>query len=210
MRVFNDHILLPYRQSKLKERIAPFLHDVGTVLDVGTKDGRLAYELMKITECHMTGLDVYIQPQSYIDVHHYDGGVFPFSDNSFDCVLMIDMLHHTEDMDKMLAEACRVARRFVIIKDHYWETRLDLIALHVGDFLANVPYNVPLTYNYNRLAEWMSLFKRHKLEEIDHVAFKFNPLEPSYHIITKLLLPKATLAYSGSEKEIVYEKTYFK
>jgi SAM-dependent methyltransferase len=190
MRALNDRVF-PYRYVQLTERIAPLLDDVADVLDVGTGDGHLAHYLKEASGCHVTGLDVCLQPHSYIDVHHYDGRTFPFDDNAFDCVLMIDMLHHTEDIEQMLAEACRVARRFVLIKDHFWETRFDMVTLHVADYLGNIPYGVPLPYNYLRLEEWQSLFERHNLDELNRSTFKYMPLEPAQHIMTKLQLENA-------------------
>jgi SAM-dependent methyltransferase len=186
MRKFNDAFVLPYRHNKLIDILMPFLNDVGTVLDVGPKDGKLAYDLMEKSECQMTGLDVHLQPYTYIDVHHYDGGTFPFSDNAFDCVMMIDMLHHTENIEQILSEAKRVARRFVIIKDHYWQTRFNLLSLYLGDYLANMPYGVPMTYNYLRLAEWGRLFEQLQLAKVECSTFKYTFLEPAAHIVVKL------------------------
>lgn len=190
MRALNDRVF-PYRYVQLTERIAPLLHDVSDVLDVGTGDGHLAHHLKEASGCHITGLDVCLQPESYIDVHHYDGRTFPFDDNAFDCVLMIDMLHHTEDIERIVAEACRVARRCVLIKDHYWQTRIDMAMLHAADYLGNIPYGVPLPYNYLRLEEWESLFERHNLGEMNRATFKYMPLEPAQHIMAKLQLVNA-------------------
>jgi SAM-dependent methyltransferase len=186
IRKFNDQFAFPYRYGKLTERLAPLLHDVDSVLDVGTGDGRLGRHLMDATGCHITGLDVCLQPHPHIKVHHYNGRKFPFADDTFDSVLMVDMLHHANNIEQMLSEAHRVARRFVIVKDHYWNTRLDVATLHVADYLGNIPYGVPLPYNYLRLNEWQDMFKRHGLEELECATFKYNRLEPAHHIMVKL------------------------
>lgn len=186
IRKFNDRFAFPYRYKKLTARLAPLLHDVDNILDVGTGDGHLGRQLMDATGCHITGLDVCLQPHSHIDVHYYDGSTFPFADDTFDSVLMVDMLHHTDNIEQMLSEARRVARRFVIVKDHYWNTRLDVAALHVADYLGNIPYGVPLPYNYLRLAQWQDMFRRHRLVELECATFKYNRLEPAHHIMAKL------------------------
>lgn len=186
IRKFNDRLAFPYRYKKLTTRLVPLLHDVDDILDVGTGDGRLGRHLMDTTGCHITGLDVCLQPRTYIDVHHYDGSRFPFADNAFDSVMMVDMLHHTNNIEQMISEAQRVARRFVIVKDHYWNTRLDVVTMHVADYLGNIPYGVPLPYNYLRLEEWQDMFRRHKLVELQQITFKYNRLEPAHHILVKL------------------------
>lgn len=193
LQMLDEKVMFPYRYGKLMERILPALDGVTSILDVGTGDGHLANYLSQASGCPIVGLDVCLQPHSYIKVHHYDGHTFPFEDNAFDCVMMVDMLHHTTNIDQMVSEAYRVARRFVLIKDHYWNNRLDKVTLHVADYLGNIPYNVPLPYNYLRLDEWKALFHRHNPGEISHATFKFNPLEPAHHIMVKLQIEQATV-----------------
>lgn len=196
MQMLDDKIMFPYRYGKLTQRISPLLDEVTSILDVGTGDGHLAHHLIHSSGCSIVGLDVCLQPHSYIEVHPYDGRVFPFKDNSFDCVMMVDMLHHTTNINEMVSEACRVARRFVLIKDHYWNNRLDKVALHVADYLGNIPYNVPLPYNYLRLDEWEKLFYRHNLGKVSHATFKYNRLEPAHHIMVKLQIEKMAVKQS--------------
>jgi len=42
-------------------------------------------------------------------------GYLPFEDNSFDCVLCLEVLEHLEKLHAIFDECCRVARRHVII-----------------------------------------------------------------------------------------------
>ena len=49
----------------------------------------------------------------------YDGRRLPFANDSFDVALVLTVLHHTRHPACVLAEACRVARRVVIIEDVY-------------------------------------------------------------------------------------------
>ncbi len=187
-RTINDRLSFPYRNEHLTLKLAQQLERDAIVLDVGTGDGRLASLVQHTTPCTITGLDIYPQPHKHIDIHYYDGCYFPFADNAFDCVMMVDMLHHTLNMDQVLAEARRVSRRHVIIKDHYWENRLDRVALRMGDYIGNLPYNVALPYNFLSLDQWQGLFQRHQLHEVSRVNFKFHTLEPGKHFVTKLEL----------------------
>jgi SAM-dependent methyltransferase len=185
-RLLNETLSFPYRYIKLTKRIAPLLTGAAEILDVGTGDGRLAQYLINATGARITGLDVHLQPHSYIPVHQYDGCLFPFEDNSFDAVLLIDMLHHTANIDQLLLEASRVARQFVLVKDHYWNTRVDKYMLYLGDYIGNIPYGVPITYNFLNLPQWTTLFSRHRLGELHRLTFKYNRFEPAHHILVKL------------------------
>jgi hypothetical protein len=79
-----------------------------------------------------------------------------------------------------------VSRRYVLIKDHYWDTPLDLAGLCVADYLGNAPYGIPLPYHFLRLEEWVSLFRRHGLRIVSWGAWKLHPLDPCKHIVVKL------------------------
>ncbi len=186
MRMLYDRLMRPYRSARLKDRLIPLIDEGASVLDVGTGDGQLAHTIKEAARCNMVGLDVCLQPHSSIEVRHYDGHSFPFEDDSFDCVMMVDMLHHTTDIDRIFFEACRVSRRFLIVKDHYWKTPLEALTLRVADYMGNTPHNVPLPYNYLRLEEWENLFHRHNLDQISRATFKYHRLEPAHHIMVKL------------------------
>lgn len=186
VRALDENVLFPYRYTQLTGRLSPHLHDVTNVLDVGASCGRLARRLMGVTRCHIVGIDVHLQPNAAIEVRHYDGRTFPYADGAFDCVLMVDMLHHSADIDQMLQEACRVSRRYVLLKDHYWENSLDHILLRAADYLGNAPYGVSLPYRYLRQEEWADLFDRHHLKTVSLERFRYNPLDPCKHLVAKL------------------------
>jgi hypothetical protein len=186
IRSLDENVFFPHRYAELTERLRPHLADVTSVLDVGASCGRLARRLMDATGCHIVGIDVCLQPHSQIEVLRYDGRTFPFPDGRFDCVMMVDMLHHSIDIAQMLREACRVARRYVLIKDHYSDTPLDLAGLRLADYLGNAPYGVSLPYNYLRPEEWSGLFHRHGLKAVSTDNFRLHLLDPCKHMVVKL------------------------
>lgn len=186
LRAMNERVFFPYRYDQLTRLLTPHLQDVATVLDVGASCGRLARRLMDATGCSISGIDVHIQPHAKIPVRRYDGRSFPFPDSAFDCVMMVDMLHHTENIEQMLSEACRVSRRYVLIKDHYWETGSDLTALRIADYIGNAPYGISLPYTYLRLDEWANLFHRHGLKPLSWETPRLHPLDPCKHITVRL------------------------
>jgi len=186
MRAMNEHAFFPYRYARLTKMLSPFLSDVHSVLDVGASCGRLARRLMNANHCNIVGIDVCVQPHALIPVRHYDGHTFPFADGAFDCVMMVDMLHHTENIEPMIGEARRVSRRYILVKDHYWETEFDRFRLRATDYSGNAPYGVPLPYNFLRMDEWTNLFQRCRLRVVDQTSKKLHPLDPCKHLIVKL------------------------
>jgi SAM-dependent methyltransferase len=129
------------------------------VLDVGCGDGLLAHQIMlKRPDIDLRGIDVLIRKQTYIPVDAFDGQAFPYGDASFDVVLFVDVLHHTEAPMVLLREAARVARKAIVIKDH---TRNGLLAgpiLRFLDWVGNARHGVMLPYNYWPQQRWIETF----------------------------------------------------
>jgi len=126
------------------------------ILDVGCGDGHIAKTLAEQLGdgCEISGIDVMVRDTAAIPVTQYDGRTIPFGDDSFDTVLLVDVLHHTDDAGSLLAEAARVARGSVIVKDHVCESRLDKWLLSFMDWVGNRPHGVVLEYNYLSAAAW--------------------------------------------------------
>jgi SAM-dependent methyltransferase len=190
----DEKFLFPYRYARLTELLSPQLQGCRTVLDVGASCGRLGRRLADATGCQIMGIDVWLQPESYIEVRPYDGETFPFGNATFDCVMMVDMLHHTLNIQRMISEARRVARRCVVIKDHYWDTRLDLAGLRLADALGNAPYGISLPENYLRLDQWADLFRAQRLTIAHQRTFRLHPLEPVKNLIVRLAVPEGDTA----------------
>ena len=82
----------------------------GLVLDIGCRSENLKYVLAN-REIHYYGLDLY--PPADI-VGNLEMGL-PFEDASFDTVVALDVLEHTDNIYKACNELCRVARNYVLI-----------------------------------------------------------------------------------------------
>lgn len=186
VRALQENLFFPYRLSALTRRLGPYLGGVTSVLDVGASCGRLARRLAHATGCAITGVDVLLQPTSYVEVILYDGQTLPFNDGAFDCVMMIDMLHHCLDIKQIVREARRVARRYVLIKDHHWDTAVDWACLCVADYLGNAPYGIALPYQYLRIDEWAGLFRRTNLAVVSQGAWRYFALDPCKQFVVKL------------------------
>ncbi len=147
------------RVRVLAGHLADAIPGRGTVLDLGCGDGSVAVELMKLRpDLKVEGVDVLLRPQTHIPVTLYDGATLPFAPESFDYVTIVDVLHHTDDPAAVLAEAARVARRGVIIKDHLREGLGAFPTLRLMDWVGNRGHDVRLPYNYLSKAEWDAVF----------------------------------------------------
>ena len=94
--------------------------DQGKVLDIGSGDG-LFLSLLKQKGIEGEGLDISEEGVAKTRAKGLTASLFdfndpiPFADNTFDTVVMLDVLEHFYAPDTLLKEAVRVSKRFVII-----------------------------------------------------------------------------------------------
>lgn len=163
----HSRLIFPRRKRVLVERISPLLSDGCTVLDVGTGDGSIAAALQKANPgVVVTGIDVLVREDAAIPVIEYDGINIPYANSSLDVVLFVDVLHHTRNPQRLLNEAARVAKRWVIIKDHNRNGFLAGTTLRLMDWAGNVRFGVALPYNFLSREEWKAAYKRAGLEMV--------------------------------------------
>lgn len=149
------------RVEVLSAALAQAIPQSGEVLDLGCGDGQVAVALMRQRpDLSVQGVDVLVRPVTHIPVTQYDGTVLPFANASFDYVSIVDVLHHTDDPAAVLAEAARVGRRGVVIKDHLREGVLAGPTLRLMDWVGNRGHDVRLPYNYLNQPEWDAVFAR--------------------------------------------------
>jgi SAM-dependent methyltransferase len=100
------------------------------------------------------GVDVLVRDDALIEVEAFDGERLPAAEDDFDVVLFVDVLHHTDHARPLLREARRVAKRWVVVKDH---TRNGLLAgptLRLMDRVGNARHGVALPFHYWSEATW--------------------------------------------------------
>ncbi len=143
------------RVSVLGEKLGALVAPGSTILDVGTGDGQIAKLIAaQAPDTTVRGIDIMARPTSHIPVDLFDGQTIPHPDNSFDVVSFVDVLHHTDDPGVLLKEAARVARKAVILKDHFSQNAFDHMTLRFMDWVGNAPHGVVLPYNYGSRAAW--------------------------------------------------------
>jgi len=144
------------RVRVLAREFSTLLPTYGRILDVGCGDGLLASLIQNDKPgTFLTGIDVLVRSDTHIPVEKFDGKIIPFPDASFDVVMFVDVLHHTEDPAVLLKEAARVARHSVIIKDHTLEGFAAAATLRLMDRVGNLRHNIALPHNYWQKKKWL-------------------------------------------------------
>lgn len=151
----HDRFVHSGRVRALCDAIAPLIPPQGSIADVGCGDGQLAARLAESRPgIVIEGYDVGVRRRPFIHVHPFDGRRLPLEPDSVDGVLLIDVLHHTEDPLSLLREAVRVTRDFLIVKDHRLGRPGARTTLRLMDWVGNRGHGVSLAGRYWSEAQW--------------------------------------------------------
>ncbi len=155
----HEQVVFDRRVRVLAECMAPLIPPGARVLDVGCGDGAIdALIGGKRPDVRIEGIDVLVRSQTKIVVTAFDGRTIPFPDKSFDAVMFIDVLHHTDDPLVLLREAMRVAGT-IVLKDHCRDGLLAGPTLRFMDYVGNAHHGVALPYNYWQRRQWDDAFR---------------------------------------------------
>ncbi|HEX4590249.1 MAG TPA: methyltransferase domain-containing protein [Gemmataceae bacterium] len=137
-------------------RVRPLVRRGDHLLNIGSRDGRLDLLLRRDPGCEVV-----------VDPGHLP---LPFSDDRFDVVLLVSVLHHVDDPRTVLEEARRVSRRQVIVLEDVNSTRWDRLvfrAFHRWIQTLPTPYRKWSPEQWSQLAaeaglreEWSGLVGR--------------------------------------------------
>jgi len=156
----HEHLVKRRRAGRLAELITEFLPPHATsILDVGAGDGAIAASVARYRPgVAVQGVDVLVRSDALIPIQQFDGKILPFADGAFDCVLLIDVLHHTNDPGQLLGECLRVSKGCIILKDHYARCWLDKKILRFMDLVGNLRFGVHVPSNYLSPHQWRHHF----------------------------------------------------
>jgi ubiquinone/menaquinone biosynthesis C-methylase UbiE len=148
--------LVSRRRTRVLAGVLADLVPPGTaLLDVGCGDGTIAYLIGQTTPTvSIQGLEVMPRRSCLIECRGFNGTTLPLPESSVDICLFVDVLHHTDHIEGLLREARRVARRYVLIKDHLCESRFHHAVLSFMDWVGNRAHGVVLRYNYQSKVQW--------------------------------------------------------
>ena len=112
--LFKLRCLVDLQLDTIVKNLRPALvHITGSVLDVGAGQSPWRAWLQEATSYQ--GIDVGYSNEfgmgpSRPDIIYYDGKLMPFDGATFDCILCIEVLEHSEDPQLLLSEIARVIR----------------------------------------------------------------------------------------------------
>lgn len=155
----HDRYVFRRRCRVLADVVAPLLSPNAEAFDVGCGDGTVAAAIAsRRPDVSIRGFEVAVRPTCAIPAEQFDGRTLPAGDGSADSALLIDVLHHATNPAELMAEAKRVARKEVVIKDHLLEGLGAHRTLVFLDRVGNARYGVDLPYRYFQRSEWHRLF----------------------------------------------------
>ena len=129
----------------------------GRILDVGADECYLKQYLGENAEYWGIGLGG--NPDQEVDLEKEK---IPFPDNSFGCVLCLDVLEHIENIHDIFDDLCRMTRRYLIIPlPSPWSSLFE--ALLFGDYAPDQPmkfYGLPTEPPEDRHRWFFQLYSR--------------------------------------------------
>ena len=147
------------RAGVLGRHLAELMPTRARVLAVGCGDGLIGSLVREHRpDVEVSGIDIATRPESHIPVAEFDGLAIPFADDAFDAVMLVDVLHHSDEPTTLLGEAARVARQAVVLKDVTPLGPLSDTTLRFMDWVGNARHGVPLPYDFWSQAQWRAAF----------------------------------------------------
>jgi ubiquinone/menaquinone biosynthesis C-methylase UbiE len=123
---------------------------------VGAGDGWYAAEMTsRNLAMSIRALEVHVRPRSKVDVELYDGENIPMPDRSVELAYAIDVLHHCREPMVVLREMMRCTEKFLLLKDHTFESQFDRWVLACLDIVGNRSAGIPSAHGYQHRWEWV-------------------------------------------------------
>ena len=166
------------------EQITKYLKPHETILDVGCGNGILCKGLRDMGY-EVSAVD--INNNSFLpDVSPviYDGEKLPYKDDEFDIIVLITVLHHATEPEKLLLEGKRVAKKLIIIEEIYGST-IEKYWVYFVDSLFNFEFfSHPHTNKTN--TQWQDVFVEMNMVVSATVISKVFPwLQRVLYVVTK-------------------------
>lgn len=135
------------------------------ILDIGTGSGQFS-QLLIDKGFEIQAVDVVNKTNaSSITPILYNGRTLPFENNSFDCSMLITVLHHCPNPEMVFKEAVRVSKSRIFVLEDVYSNKLMKYLTWGMDSLMNLEFFGHPHTNKSE-AEWEALFMENNLTVI--------------------------------------------
>ncbi len=171
------------RENAVGSKVAPWLERGWTLLDLGAGTGFISRWLRDRTgvEPTLTDMVEYGNRARELPFIRQDEPLrVPVADGSFDVVMLLFVFHHMhrhEEQIRLFDEACRIARRRLVIMEDTPRSRLDRALNTAWDWALNWRHGVPTPFTFRSPDGWQAVFKEHDLSIVHTETYR--PLWPS-------------------------------
>ena len=136
-----------------------YLPEQSSILDVGGGWGFYAKPL-RIRGHSVSILDIVKPGIQKAPVILYDGIKFPFEDKSLDVTLLITVLHHIRNPERVVLEVKRVTRKCLVVVEDLYQHRFGRWWTILRDKIFNFEY-VGHPCQFKKQEEWLQFFEGH-------------------------------------------------
>lgn len=157
----------PYRKRIWSqfEEILPSLAPEAPVLDFGSGDGWFASQMLSTGKTRdLTAYEIKLHPNVVHAPIIYGGGALPEPDQRFELSYSVDVMHHCPDPIAQIEDVLRCTRRYFLLKDHTYRTRLGQLELCVLDEIGNRKFGIPSLYQYQKRWSWFGPIQKQGFE----------------------------------------------
>lgn len=148
------------RAVKIALQMKDFIKKGDRVLDIGLGNGFVAKQVRNHYKVYMEGVDVVEYNETDIKNTIYDGLSLPFRSKSFDCILILQTLHHCSDQIQVLKEAKRVSKKTIIIMEDVYNNYFEKMMTFLHDYISNKRKGVDCPYYFHNKKEWQEIFSK--------------------------------------------------
>lgn len=179
----------PRRITSLANLALPHIKNGDKVLDLGAGSAKVAEYILERKDINLTLLDVTNEfNETDFKIQIYDGEKIPYKSNSFDCVLVITILHHCDNPGQVLKEAARISRDRVLVIEDKINSKLDFFLLEIWHTIVSVLLKQDLHFSFRRDTVWRGMCKKfglklHKTQEIRSPYYK--PTKQILYVLKK-------------------------
>lgn len=146
------------REEIIARYVKPHVRAKQRIVEIGAGNGLVAQMLHEQTGADFTLLDVVDYNRSKLPMQLYDGRAMPFADNTFDCAMLVFVLHHNPDPVPVMREALRVARSVLVVENDV-RGLVKRPVTRIIDSLEYLRRGVPRCYFTKSSDEWRQMFE---------------------------------------------------